>query len=185
MTEDMLTAEEHDLEPIEPTAEPVPAVEPEPSRALVPVETPPSTRPRWQNEWEALHPALRAALTCWPAILIFAILALGSLGILTPFLYLPQLVVYGCAGALAVRWARQQGRADTPFGIGLLAGITLAGLDILTYFCVNVLVGVATGGLGLVSLCCMAGCAPLDAAISTLVAGLGAIIYDTMAAPRR
>ena len=175
-------SEIHDLEPVESPVEPEP--EEEPSRALVPgevrVEAPPTCGTRWREEWEALHPALRAALTCWPAILVFAILAFGSLGLLAPFCYPVQLVVYGCAGALAVRWARQQGRADTAFSLGLLAGVTLAGLDILTYFAVNVLVGAATGGLGLVGLCIMAGCAPLDAAISTLIGALGGIIYEAM-----
>jgi len=182
---DMLVEETHDLEPVESPEEPAPV---EPSQALalsdvpgeVRSEPPPTYSERLREEWEALHPSLRAALTCWPAILVFAILAFGSLGILMPFCYPVQLVVYGVAGALAAHWARRQGRADTPFGIGLLAGVTLAGLDILTYFAVNVLVGLATGGLGLVGLCCMAALAPLDAAIATLVAGLGAIVYDAM-----
>lgn len=185
--------EAHDLasavlpepEPVTPPSPPEPV---EPSRALVPgtvrIEAPPTYGARWHEEWNALHPSLRAALTCWPAILVFAVLAFGSLGLLTPFCYPVQLIVYGCAGALAVHWARQAQRADTAFALGLLAGVTLAGLDILTYFAVNVLVGAATGGLGLVGLCCMAGLAPLDAVISTLVGGLGGIIYDAIA-PRR
>ncbi len=181
---DIPPSEGHELEPVETSVAPPPAPV-EPSRALVPgvvrIEAPPTYGARLQAEWAALHPALRAALTCWPTILVFAILAFGSLGILAPFCYPVQLVVYGIAGALAVRWARQLGRADTAFALGLLAGVTLAGLDILTYFAVNVLVGAATGGLGLAGLCCMAGLAPLDAVISTLVGGLGGIIYEAMA----
>lgn len=195
-----MPSEVHDLEP---ESEPMPVEEPpveepaaelpeepaeEPSRALVPgevrVDVPPSYESRWREDWDALHPALRAAITCWPAILVFAVLAFGSLGILAPFCYPVQLIAYGCAGALAVRWAQQEGRADTAFAMGLLAGITLAGLDILTYFVVNVLVGLATGGLALVGFCIMAACAPLDAAISTLVAGVGGVIYDALATRR-
>ena len=185
-------AEEPVEQAAEPEAEPVdelpPAPAEEPARALVPgevrVDVPPSYESRWREEWDALHPALRAAITCWPAILVFAVVSFGSLGILAPFCYPVQLIVYGCAGALAVRWAQEEGRADTAFAMGLLAGITLAGLDILTYFAVNVLVGLATGGLGLVGFCIMAACAPLDAALSTLVGGVGAVIYDALNARR-
>jgi len=178
------TSVEHNLEPAAPPALPEPApVESAPALApgVVRIESPPTYGARLQAEWAALHPSLRAALTCWPAILVFAILAFGSLGLLVPFCYPVQLVVYGVAGALAVRWARQSRRVDSAFALGLLAGVALAGLDILTYFAVNVLVGAATGGLGLAGLCCMAGLAPLDATISTLVGGLGGVIYEAMA----
>jgi hypothetical protein len=124
-----------------------------------------------------LPPSLRAAMLMWTFVGIIAIINTFTAGTSLIFFFPVQLLLYAITGALAARFALNEGYPrDRVPTVGAQAGFFAWILPALVYLLLS-LFGISIG-VGLLGIAAWIVCGPIDLAVQVVMGAIGASLYN-------